>query len=230
MFGANKQLKPLQKELKRVGADMKAFREWTKLYNKVNKKYPKEKSYYDAERAKLVDLQKLLKHMESCFVAGGDVKAALKKDANLLKQVKEFAGHEFLVDEGNTEFALTFLRLKKMMASLKKTSEKEMLFLHSETENLSDMIKEILGNKAPDLHALTFFLMTQSESRLKELPYEEKIKKLERAYSQGFRKPMEEVLSAAMDKAKENTPILSGNRDKTKEERINYIMEEWIWR
>lgn len=230
MFGANKKLKPLQKELKRAGADQKAVREWSKRYQKINKNYSKVKSAYDAERSKLEHLQSLLKHMESCFVAGGDVKAALKKDVVLLKQVKEFAGHEFLVDKGNTEFAFTFTRLKKMMLSLKKTSEKEMLFLHSETENLSDMITEVLENKTPDLHKLTFFLMSYDENQLKELPYEEKIKKLEQVYSRDFRKPMDEVLSLAMDKAKEDMPILSGNQDKTREERIDYIMEEWIWR
>ena len=230
MFGANKKLKPLQKELKSTGADMKTVREWIKLYQKINKNYPKVKSSYDAERGKLEYLQNLLKHMESCFVAGGDVKAALKKDVELLKQVKEFAGHEFVVDKGNTEFELTFSRLKKMTASLKKVSEKEMLFLHSETENLSDMIKEILEKKAPDLHAFTFFLMTRNESLLKELPYEEKIKKVEQIYSQNFRKPMEMVLYEALDKANGNMPILFGNQDKTKEERIGYIMEEWIWR
>ena len=230
MFGANKKLKPLQKELKRAGANQKAVREWMKLYQKINKNYPKVKSSYDTERAKLEHLQSLLKHMESCFAVGGDVKVALKKDVAMLKQVKEFAGHEFLVDKGNAEFALTFLRLKTMMSSLKKTSEKEMLFLHSETENLADMIKEILGNKTPDLYALTLFFMTHHESELKELPYEEKIKIIEGVYNQSFRKPMEEMLSLAMDQAKENMPILSGNRDKTKEERIDYIMEEWIWR
>jgi predicted CopG family antitoxin len=168
--------------------------------------------------------------MESCFVAGGDVKAALKKDVELLKRVKEFAGHEFLVDKGNTEFALTFSRLKAMTSSLRKISEKDMLFLHSEIENLSDMIKEILENKVPNLYALTFFMMTKSESQLKDLPYEEKMKKVERNYNQGFRKSMEDVLLRAMERANANTPILSGNGDKTKEERIEYIMGEWIWR
>ena len=230
MFGASKRIKPLQKELKSVGADQKVVREWTKIYKKINKDYPKVKSNYDAERTKLEDLQKLLKHMESCFATGEDVKKALKKDVELLKQVKDFTGHEFLVDEGNTEFALTFSRLKKMMTSLKKVSEKEMLFLHSETENLSDMIKEILENKAPDLHALTFFMMTRNESQLKELPYDEKRNKVHRIYKEGFRKPMEEVLSLSIDKADANMPILSANKDKTKEERIDYIMEEWIWR
>ena len=115
-----------------------------------------------------------------------------------------------------------------MMASLKKVSEKDMLFLHSEIENLSDMIKEILENKVPNLYALTFFLMSQSESQLKDLPYEEKIRRVDIVYYQGFRKSIEVVLSQAMERA--NTPILSTNGDKPKEERIEYIMEEWIWK
>lgn len=230
MFGANKKLKPLQKELKNTGTDKKAVREWMKLYQKVNKNYPKVKSVYDGERAKLENLYHLLKHMESCFVAGGDVKVALKKDVESFKKVKEFAGHEFLVDKGNTEFSLTFSRLKTMMSSIKKISEKDMLFLHSEIENLSDMIKEILENKVPNLYALTFYMMTRSESQLKDLPYEEKMRKVEQNYKQGFRKPMEDVLLVAMKQANRNTPILYGNEDKTTEERIDYIMEEWIWR
>ena len=75
MFG-NKDLKPLQKELKSTGADMKAVREWIKMYQKVNKNYPKVKSHYNEEREKLEYLQTILKHMESCFIAGGDVKKA----------------------------------------------------------------------------------------------------------------------------------------------------------
>jgi hypothetical protein len=229
-MAVSKNIKLLQKELKRAGADKRVVREWIKLYQKINKKYPKVKGSYDTERAKLVHLQNLLKHMEASFVAGGDVKTALKQDVALLKQVKEFAGHEFLVDKGNTEFALTFSRLKTMTASLKKISEKDMLFLHSEIENLSDMIKEILENKMPNLHALTFFLMNYSENQLKELPYDEKLRKVEQVYKQRFCKPMEEVLSVALEKGNGNMPILSANGDKIKEERIDYIMEEWIWK
>lgn len=230
MSGVNNNIKPLLKELKRTNAMQKSVREWTKIYHKVRKSYPKIKAHYDLERKKLEILQEILKGMENCFTAGGDVKAALKDKAVLLKKTKDFAGHEFLVDKGNTEFKLTFSRLKGMADSYRKFSHEELLFMHSETENLSDMIEEILGNKAPDLYALTYFLLNQKESTLKELPFDEKVKKVWRVYEQGFRNPMEEVLSEAMDKANEKTPLLLMNQDKSKEERINYIMGEWIWR
>lgn len=229
MFGKNKALSSLQKELKKTGADMAVVNDWAKIYGKVRKNYPKIQNDYEAEREKLKHLQKILKHMEGCFIAGGDVKNTLRSDVEQLKGMKEMPVHELLIDKGNTEFELTFTRLKKLMASLKKYSADDMLFLHSETENLADMVKEALERERPDLRAFTYFTLTQNESQLAELPYAEKMKKITRIYEREFIKPMEKILSKAVEKANEAMPVLSGNKDKTREERINYILEEWIW-
>lgn len=229
LFGLNEELKPLRQELKDTGADMAEVRNWIKEFEKVKSNYPKVKKLYEAEREKLEGLQKILKNMEACFIAGGNVKTTLRKEVTLLKEIKDFSGHEFLIDSGNSEFKLTFSRMKKMTASLEKISDSEMLFLHSETENLSDIVKEALEKEVPDLHALAYFTLTQNEKRLTELPHGEKVKKIRRIYEREFLKPIEKILSVAIDKANDSMPVLSHKKDKTKEERINYILEKWIW-
>ncbi len=230
LFGFNDELKPLRQELKSTGADMDAVREWTKTFDKVKNNYPKVQNLYLTEREKLEQLQSTLKHMEECFVEGGNVKQALSKDVEQIKGMKDFVGHEFLIDKGNTEFELTFSRMKKAVVSMDKYAENDMLFLHSETENLLDMVKEALEKESPNLHALAYFVVTQDVKQLAELPHNEKVKKIKRIYDREFIKPMERILSVAMDKANAGMPVLSQNADKTKEERINYILEEWIWK
>ena len=163
MFGADK-LKPLQKELKITGVNQKMVRNWITQYKKIQKHYPKIQNGYEVQRKKLEELQTLLKHMEVCFISGKDMKKELWKDAEKLKNMKDISGHEFLVDEGNIEFELTFSKLKKRMTSIKKVSEDEMLFLHSETENLADMVQEILQQQKPNLYALTYFSVFQKLS------------------------------------------------------------------
>ena len=228
-LGFNEELKPLRQELKGTGVDMSEVRNWIKVFEKVKNNYPKVKKTYETEREKLEYLQTILKAMESCFITGENVKDSLKKPVEQLKAVKDFSGHELLIDKGNSEFELTFSRMKKTLATLDKISDKDMLFLHSETENLSDMIKEALEKETPDFYALAYFIKTQNEGQIEELPHGEKVKKIRRIYEREFLKPMEKILSVAMDKADVSMPILSANKDKTKEERINYIMEEWIW-
>ena len=225
----NEELKPLRQELKSAGADMSEVRNWIKIYEKVKSNYPKVKKTYDVEREKLESLQAVLNAMETCFITGENVKDSLRRLGVQIKEIKDFVGHEFLIDKGNSEFELTFSRMKKMLADLDKIADKDMLFLHSETENLSDMIKEALEKEMPDFHALAYFSATQNVSKIEELPHGEKVKKIKRIYEREFVKPMECILSAAMENANISMPILSANKDKSKEERIDYIMEEWIW-
>lgn len=228
-LGFNEDLKPLRQELKGAGADMSEVRNWIKIFEKVKSNYPKVKRIYETEREKLEGLQAILNSMETCFITGGNVKDSLRKLVAQLREMKDFVGHEFLIDKGNSEFELTFTRMKKMFGDLDKIADKDMLFLHSEIENLSDMIKEALEKETPDFYALAYFTATQNVGQIEELPHGEKVKKIRRIYEREFVKPMERILSEAMDKANISMPILSANRDKSKEERINYIMEEWIW-
>lgn len=230
LFGFGDELKPLRQELKITGADMDAVREWSKVFEKIKSNYPKVQNLYLAERDKLNQLKSILKHMEDCFVEGGNVKKALYNDAEAIKKMKGFTGHELLIDKGNAEFELTFSRMKKAVASMDRYTESDMLFLHSETENLLDMVNEALEKEIPNLHALTYFVVTRDVKELVELPHAEKIKKVQRIYDREFVKPMERILSAAIDKSDISMSVLSQNKDKTKEERINYIMEEWIWK
>jgi len=229
-LGFNESLKPLKQELKNAGADGSVVRDWMKTYDKVNTNYAKVEKLYLSERTKLMQLQQILKQMESYFTTGEEVKDKLVVGMGNLKALKDFAGHEFLIDKGNTEFTLTFSRLQKQSLQLEKYSNQELLFLHSEVENLMDIVKEALEKEEPDLHALTYFELTQKSSMLSDLPHAQKIKKIRRIYESEFLKPMAEILSGVMDKADCNMPLLSANADKTKEERINYILEDWIWK
>lgn len=230
MLGFSEPLKPLRQELKSVGVDTTVLREWLKTYEKVNNNYSRVEKLYISEREKLLQLQQILKDLEKSFTTGEDARTAVRPLMMQLKNLKSFAGHEFLIDKGNTEFELTFSRLQKQSNSLQNYSSQDMLFLQSEVENLIDMVREALEKDMPDLHALSYFELTQKTSMLSDLPHQEKVRKIRRIYECEFLKPMEGILSEAMDKADISMPLLSSNKDKTKEERIYYILEEWIWK
>lgn len=230
MLGFNEPLKPLRQELKSAGVDTAVLRDWLKTYEKVNNNYSRVEKLYTLEREKLLQLQQILSDLEKCFTTGEDARAGVGPLMIQLKNLKAFVGHDFLIDKGNTEFELTFSRLQKQSNSLQNYTSQDMLFLQSEVENLIDMVREALEKDMPDLHALTFFELTQKTSTLSDLPHQEKVRKIRRIYEREFIKPMAELLSMAMDKADISMPILSADKDKSKEDRIYYIMEEWIWK
>lgn len=230
MLGFSEPLKPLRQELKSIGADGPVLRDWLKTYEKVNNNYAKVEKLYTFEREKLVQLQQILIALEKCFTNGTDAKTMVSPLMVQLKNLKNLTGHEFLIDKGNTEFELTFSRMQKQSNSIQNYTSQDMLFLQSEVENLIDMVKEALEKEIPDLHALAYFELTQKASTLSDLPHLEKVRKIRRIYECEFIKPMAEMMSVAMDKADISMPILSANKDKSKEDRINYILEEWIWK
>ena len=97
-----------------------------------------------------------------------------------LRKCKNPDSHMFLVDRGNEDFWSTLQNLKKIVTKLKRMDDRERLFLFSETENLLDMVREILGRPRPEYWAMAVYQTTKGFEKLAELSYEAKLETINR--------------------------------------------------
>ena len=147
---------------------------------KAHKIFPLVKAYYESEREKLEILEEVLKDMEQILRMQPQNKKEIAKVTSLLKKCKNPDSHMFLVDRGNEDFWSTLLNLKKIATKLKRMDDRERLFLLSETENLLDMVREILKRPRPDVWAMSVYQTTNGFKGLAELSYEAKLETINR--------------------------------------------------
>ena len=144
-------------------------------YKKARKIFPLVKVYYESEREKLEILEEVLKDMEQILRMQSQDKKEIAKVASLFIKCKNPDSHLFLVDRGNEDFWSTLLNLKKIASKTKRMDENAQLFFLSETENLLDMVREILRRPRPDLWAMAVYQTTIGFQGLAELSYEAKL-------------------------------------------------------
>lgn len=227
LFGSDGNLKALRKDLKAVGVNLEQVRLWEKQYEKIKRQYPQQKQHYEKTRQKLEDLEQTLQTMEQNAIHGDT-----DKYKEMGKELKKYQGcfdHEFILNQKDTEFYLTFNSLLRLCADFGKKNGKDAVILHSEIENLIELVQEAMEKSRPNLYALSFFYLKRTDRELDELSHEDKVDKVERIYEKEFLEEMRSVLRKAIPMARGNMPVLSMNQQNTLEERVDYILEEWIW-
>ena len=147
---------------------------------KAHKIFPLVKAYYESEREKLEILEEILKDMEQILRMQSQDKKEIAKVTSLLRKCKNPDSHMFLVDRGNEDFWSTLLNLKKIAVKQQKMDDRGRLFLLSETENLLDMVREILRRPRPDFWAMAVCQITKGFKELADLPYEAKLEVIEK--------------------------------------------------
>lgn len=189
-FGFEDSLRELKKELKAVGMDMPFIKDWQKSYDKVKKQSPVIQAQYTKAKSDLMKVYDLLKDMEQQLIAGKDDMSQVGKD---LKQYKSSFNHEFLIGKEDSEFHLTFQTILTLCEK-KLSTQKDVLILQSEVENLLAVTKEALEKEWPAFRAMAFFYIDRTDKDISDLPHSDKVEKVQRIYEDEFIKPMSQVL------------------------------------
>lgn len=207
-LGFEDSLRELKKELKAAGTDMSFVKEWQKSYDKVRKQSPVLKTQYTQAKSDLESVYQNLKVMERKLIAGD---LNLSAEAKSLKQYKTSFNHEFLIGKEDREFHLTFQTILSLCEN-KLSSQKDVLILQSEVENLLAVTKEALAKEWPVFRAMAYFYIERTDRDIIDMPHVEKIAYVQRIYEDEFVKPMMQVLQAAVG-----------------EERAKKVMEVELW-
>lgn len=208
LFGFEDSLKELKKELKAVGMNSPFVKEWQKSYDKVKKQSEILKIQYTQAKADLKVVYQTLKVMEQKLISGS---ADLSADAKMLKSYRNSFNQEFLIGKEDKEFHLTFSTILTL-CDKKLSSQKDMLILQSEIENLLAVTKEALEKEWPDFRAMAYFYIDRTDGDILDMPHGEKVLKVQRIYNEEFIKPMTQVLQGAFG-----------------DERAKNIMEVELW-
>lgn len=207
-LGFEDSLRELKKELKAAGADMSFVKEWQKSYDKVRKQSPVLKTQYTQAKSDLESVYQNLKVMEQKLIAGD---LNLSAEAKSLKQYKTSFNHEFLIGKEDREFHLTFQTILSLCEN-KLSSQKDVLILQSEVENLLAVTKEALEREWPAFRAMACFYIERTDRDIIDMPHTEKIAYVQQIYEDEFVKPMMQVLQTAVG-----------------EERAKKVMEVELW-
>ena len=207
-LGFEDSLRELKKELKAAGTDMSFVKEWQKSYDKVRKQSPVLKTQYTQAKSDLESIYQNLKVMEQKLIAGD---LNLSAEAKSLKQYKTSFNHEFLIGKADREFHLTFQTILSLCEN-KLSSQKDVLILQSEVENLLAVTKEALAKEWPAFRAMAYFYIERTDRDIIDMPHLEKIAYVQHIYEDEFVKPMMQVLQGAVG-----------------EERAKKVMEVELW-
>lgn len=207
-FGFDDSLRDLKKELKAVGMDMPFVKDWQKSYDKVKKQSPVLQAQYTQAKSDLERVYEVLKDMEQQLIAG---KNDMSAEGKLLRQYKNSFNHEFLIGKEDSEFHLTFQSILTLCEK-KLSSQKDMLILQSEVENLLAVTKEAMEKEWPAFRAMAFFYIDRTDKDIEDLPHSDKVERVQRIYEDEFKKPMFQVLVDAFG-----------------EERARNVMEVELW-
>lgn len=207
LFGEDS-LKGLKKELKTVGADMGFVKGWQKVFDKVKKNCVQLEAQYTQAKTELEQVHTVLKKMEQSLIA--------RKDdlIECAKELKKFQGHfnqEFLIGKEDKEFHLIYQTILNLCAKGCK-SQKEVLILQSEVENILAVAEEALAKEWPDFRALAYFYLERTDREIYDLPHSDKVAEVERIYETEFLAPMRTVLVKCLG-----------------EERARQILEVEVW-
>ena len=207
-LGFEDSLRELKKELKAAGADMSFVKEWQKSYDKVRKQSSVLKTEYTQAKSDLESVYQNLKSVEQKLIAGD---LNLSNETKSLKQYKTSFSHEFLIGKEDREFHLTFQTILSLFEK-KLSSQKDVLILQSEVENLLAVTQEALEREWPAFRAMAYFYIERTDRDIIDMPHTEKIAYVQQIYEDEFVKPMMQVLQTAVG-----------------EERAKKVMEVELW-
>ena len=207
LFGEDS-LKGLKKELKSVGADVSYVKSWQKVYDKVRKNSGQIAAQYTQAKQDLQQVHAVLKDMEEILIARAGKLSECEKN---LKKYQGRFNHEFLIGKEDKEFHLTYQTILSLCANGRKT-QKEVLILQSEVENILAVTEEALQKEWPDFRAMAYFYLNRTDKEIFDLPHGDKVAEVNRIYEVEFLEPMRAVLNKSLG-----------------EERASQILEVDIW-
>lgn len=190
LFGEDS-LKGLKKELKTAGADMSFVKGWQKSYDKVKKNSVQIGAQYEQAKKELEQVHAILKKMEQSLIDRND---ALNECA---KELKTYQGHfnqEFLIGKEDKEFHLIYQTILNLCAKGCAT-QKDILILQSEVENILAVTEEALEKNWPDFRAMAYFYLERTDREIFDLPHSDKVAEVSSIYEMEFLAPMRTVLT-----------------------------------
>ena len=216
LFGEDS-LKGLKKELKNTGADMSFVKQWQKSYDKVKKSTGQMEAQYTQAKNELEQVHTLLRKMEQSLIAmkadltSPSYKALLGECAREMKKYQGHFNQEFLIGKEDKEFHLTYQTILSLCVKSFET-QKDVLILQSEVENILAVTEEALEKNWPDFRALAYFYLNRTDREIFDLPHSDKVAEVGRIYETEFLAPMRTVLIKSLG-----------------EERAKQILEAEVW-
>ena len=207
LFGEDS-LKGLKKELKTTGADMSFVKGWQKVYDKVKKNSAQIEAQYTQAKQELEQVHAILKKTEAILIAREGKLSECERD---LKKYQGHFNHEFLIGKEDKEFHLTYQTIVTLCGNGHKT-QKDVLIMQSEVENILAVTEEALAKDWPDFRAMAYFYLNRTDKEIFDLPHSDKVAEVNRIYEEEFLVPMREVLCKSLG-----------------EERARQILEVEIW-
>jgi len=193
LFGEDS-LKGLKKELKNAGADMSFVKGWQKSYDKVKKNCTQIEAQYTQAKQELEQVHTILKQTEAILIAREGKLSECEKE---LKKYQGHFNHEFLIGKEDKEFHLTYQTILNLCANGHKT-QKDVLIMQSEVENILAVTEEALEKEWPDFRAMAYFYLERTDREIFDLPHTDKVAEVSRIYEVEFLAPMREVLTKCL--------------------------------
>ena len=207
LFGEDS-LKGLKKELKSAGADMSFVKQWQKVFDKVKKNSVQIESQYTLAKKELEQVHSVLTDMEEILIARAGKLSECEKN---LKKYQGHFNHEFLIGKEDKEFHLTYQTILNLISDKRKT-QREVLILQSEVENILAVTEEALAKEWPEFRAMAYFYLKRTDKEIADLPHLDKVTEVNNIYEAEFLSPMREVLIKSFG-----------------EERAKQILEVDVW-
>ena len=216
LFGEDS-LKGLKKELKNAGADTSYVKQWQKVFDKVKKNCGQIEAQYTQAKKELEQVEAILKRMEQSLISikndlqNPSYKGYISASSRELKQYQGHFNHEFLIGKEDKDFHLTYQTILDLGAKGCET-QKDVLILQSEVENILAVTEEALAKNWPDFRAMAYFYLNRTDRDIFDLPHSDKVAEVNRIYEGEFLAPMRAVISKSLG-----------------EERAKQILEVEVW-
>ena len=207
LFGEDS-LKGLKKELKNTDADMSFVKKWQKTYDKVKKGSGQMEAQYVQAKTELEQVHAVLKQMEEILIAKEGKMSECERE---LKKYQGHFNHEFLIGKEDKDFHLTYQTILNLCGNAHKT-QKDVLIMQSEVENILAVTEEALAKEWPDMRAMTYFYLDRTDKEIFDLPHADKVVEVGRIYENEFLSPIREILIKSLG-----------------EERARHILEVELW-
>ena len=123
-----------------------------------------------------------------------------------LKKYQNCFNQEFLIGKEDKEFHLTYQTILDLCANGHKT-QKDVLIMQSEVENILAVTEEALGKEWPDFRALAYFYLERTDKEIFDLPHSDKIAEVHRIYEKEFLAPIRPMLEACYGIEKANNKL-----------------------
>lgn len=214
MFGKDEKLEEIKEALAATGADMTVFRNWQKLYEKLNRQWHSAQTQYENARVSTEWVDTEVRRMEGMLT--GEIPFDAKVFAQIVREMKRRQNsfdHEFLISSKDHEFHSTYDTIVRLgVKACEEPAQK--LILQSEIENLLALLKEALTRERPSAWKLGFFMINHTINELTELPPAERLVCVERIYETEFVKPIITLVIDTIGIADEQRQLYEGATDR----------------